>query len=229
MNVSAQTVNNMRNGISMRDMLVAKAVQNGYNPFCKSTDAEARNVTDEMRAMTRNISVPDTKAVSALKRKAVIREVNSAPVKKETSHRREVILLENFELVTRKSASLSLGMIVSVIVSAMVLAMVVFSGSFINEEARRNTELNNAIEILKEEDKNLTLALEEKNNIEVIEDIAVNQLGMISATPASYQYLSLSEGDTVKVYGVEKEDTSVTVNLLNTFGEKISGFLEYLD
>lgn len=230
MNVQAHgTMKNTGCGTSVRDILVAKAIQNGYNPYCKSTDADARRVTDEMRAKTRHIRVPETKEVVRVKHTPVVREVVAAPAKKEPTYRREIITLENFELVARRSASLSLGMVVSVMVTAMMLAMIVFSGSYINEESRRYSELNDTIAVLKEADKSLTVALEEKNDLDVIEDIAVNKLGMVAANPADYEYLSLSNGDSIKVYNVEKEDTSMTVNLLNTFGEKISSFLEYLD
>ncbi|MBE6679639.1 MAG: hypothetical protein E7598_03860 [Ruminococcaceae bacterium] len=226
--MNAQTSNMHRYGTSVRDIIVAKAIQNGYNPYCKSTDVGARRVTADMKEKVKHIAVPETRAVTA-KQKAVVREVSAAPAKKENRPRREVISIENFEIVTRRTRSLSLGMIVSVLVTAMVLAMVVYSGSFINEEARRYNELSGTLAALKEDDKNLSLALEEKNDIEIIENIALNELGMVAANATEQGYLSLSAGDSVKVYDVNNEDTSVTVNLLNTFGEKISDFLEYLD
>ena len=226
--MNAQTSNMYRNGTSVRDVIVAKAIQNGYNPYCKSTDAGARRVTADMREKVKHIAVPKTRAV-ALKQKPIVREVFTAPVKKEERPHREIISIENFEIVTRKTRSLSLATIVCMLVTAMVLAMVVYSGSFINEEARRYNELSGTLAALKEDEKTLTLALEEKNDIKVIEDIARNDLGMVAANATEQGYLSLSAGDSVRVYDVNNEDTSLTVNLLNTFGEKISDFLEYLD
>lgn len=229
MNAQSMSVtHNDRYGRSVRDVIIAKAIQNGYNPYCKSTDNEARRVTDEMRAKVKNIAIPDTKAISASK-KAPVREVTPAPVKVQPRNRREIVHIENFELVRKKSPSLSLGMFVSVMITAMVLAMVVFSGSLINEEARRYSELSGTLEVLKEEDKTLTLALEEKHDVLSIEDIALNEFGMVASNTATAEYLSLSEGDSVEVYSADSDDTSVTVNLLNTFGDKIGGFLEYLD
>ncbi len=226
--MNAQAKGMQRNGASVRDIIMAKAIQNGYNPYCKSTDANARRVTDDMKAKVKHISIPETKAVT-VKNKPVVREVVLAPVKKEVRPHREIVSIENFEVVTRRSRSLSFGMMVSVLVSAMVLAMVVYSGSFINDEARRYNELSSTLAALKEDDKNLSLALEEKNDIEIIEDIAVNELGMVAANATEQGYLSLSAGDSVRVYDVDNDNASPTVNLLNTFGDKISGFLEYLD
>ena len=143
--------------------------------------------------------------------------------------RREVVAIENFELVRRKSSSFSLGMLVSVMVTAMVLAMVVFSGSLINEEARRYSELTSTLENLQAENKTLTLELEEKNDLTVIEDLAKNELGMVKVAEAEQKYISLADGNSIQTYTAETGDTSVTFHMLNAFGEKISNFLEYLD
>lgn len=220
---------NVNRRISVRDVIVAKAIQNGYNPFCKSTDANARRVTDEMRARVRNVVVPENKALATAKKSAV-REATVPAVRKQQTHaRREIVHIENFELVRRKTPSLSLGMLVSVLITAMVLAMVVYSGSLINKEARRYSELSESLEVLKEEDKTLTLALENKHEAIDIADIAVNEYGMVAARAATTDYLSLSDGNSVEVYSADSEDASVPVDLLNTFGDKIGGFLEYLD
>ena len=215
---------------TVRDVLVAKAIQNGYNPFCRSTDANARKVTKEMRARVQGISIPKTAVAPAVKNQtAVVRELKVAPVRRENMAHREVVAIENFELVRRKSPSFSLGMLVSVMVTAMVLAMVVFSGSLINEEARRYSDLINTLETLEAENATLTLELEEKNDLTVIEDIAKNELGMVKVAEAEQKYISLADGNSIQTYTAETEDTSVTFHMLNAFGEKISNFLEYLD
>ena len=215
---------------TVRDVLVAKAIQNGYNPFCRSTDAGARKVTEEMRAKVQGISVPKTAMAPASKNpNAVVRELKVAPVRRESMARREVVAIENFELVRRKSSSFSFGMLVSVMVTAMVLAMVVFSGSLINEEARRYSELTSTLENLQTENKTLMLELEEKNDLTVIEDLAKNELGMVKVAEAEQKYVSLADGNSIRTYTAETENTSVTFHMLNAFGEKISNFLEYLD
>ena len=231
MSVQSQSAfQNGRYGTTVRDVLVAKAIQNGYNPFCKSTDANARRVTDVMRAKVQDGYVPKTAMVSTVKKQnAVVREVKASPVHREPVAHREVVAIENFELVRRKSTSLSFGMIVSVMVTAMVLAMVVFSGSLINEEARRYSELTSTLETLREENKTLTLELEEKNDLVVIEDMAKNELGMVKVAEAEQRYVSLADGNSIHTYTADDADTSVTLHMLNAFGEKISNLLEYLD
>ena len=62
-----------------------------------------------------------------------------------------------------------------------------------------------------------------------IEEMAKNDLGMVKVADAHQKYVSLSNGDTIQAYGAEEQDTAFGISLLNTFGEKISKFLEYLD
>ena len=218
-----------RYGTTVRDVLVAKAIQNGYNPFCRSTDAEARTVTETMRTKAQGIVVPRSAMIVRKKQNAPVREIKVTPVRREPVAYREVVAIENFELVRRKSPALSLGMIVSVMVTAMVLAMVVFSGSLINQEARRYSELSGTLETLQKENATLVLELEEKNDMVVIEDIAKNELGMVKVAEAEQRYVSLTNGDTIETYSDAAEEPSVTLHMLNAFGEKISNFLEYLD
>ena len=73
------------------------------------------------------------------------------------------------------------------------------------------------------------LELEEKNDMVVIEDIAKNELGMVKVAEAEQRYVSLADGDTIETYSDAAGETSVTLHMLNAFGEKISNFLEYLD
>lgn len=39
----------MANSVTVKDIIAAKAIRCGYNPYCRSTDADARRVTEEMK------------------------------------------------------------------------------------------------------------------------------------------------------------------------------------
>lgn len=228
--MNVQAMSTFRSGTTVKDVLVAKAIQNGYNPYCRSTDANARKVTEEMRVKAQSIRVPESKTPARAKaNKPPVREVKAMPREREVRSHREVVSIENFELVRRKSPSLSLGMLVSVMVSAIVLAMVVYSGSLINEKSREFSDISASISLLEEENKALTLELAKKNDLVVIEDIAKNDLGMIKVAEAEQRYASLGGENTVDTYSADSEKNTVTMYLLNTFGEKIGDFLEYLD
>ncbi|MBR5539037.1 MAG: cell division protein FtsL [Clostridia bacterium] len=227
--MNVQAMSTFKNGTTVRDVLVAKAIQNGYNPYCRSTDANARKITEEMRVKAQNIRVPSSNTPCNKVNKPPVREVKAMPRERNVRAHREVISIENFELVRRKSPALSLGMLVSVMVSAIVLAMVVYSGSLINEKSREFSDISYSISVLEEENKALTLELAKKNDLVVIEDIAKNDLGMIKVAEAEQRYANLGAENSVNTYETAEEDNTVTMYLLNTFGEKIGDFLEYLD
>ncbi len=220
------------NAVTVKDVIAAKAIRCGYNPYCRSTDANARRVTDEMKKRVEGIRSANEnsrvkRAAGTIANRPIIREVR--PVAQTPVAHREVVSLENFELVKRKSSVFSFGMLISVLICAFVLAAVVYSGSLINEEAREYAELSQALETLRKDNQALSLQLEEKNDLAVIENMAKNDLGMVKVADAQQKYVSLSDGDTIQAYDAEEQDTALGISLLNTFGEKISKFLEYLD
>ena len=45
----ARTTSMAGGNVRVKDVLIAKAIRSGYNPYCRSTDADARRVTDAMR------------------------------------------------------------------------------------------------------------------------------------------------------------------------------------
>ena len=222
----------MSNGhIRSRELLIAKAIQSGYNPYCRSTDAGARRVSDEMRAGVQGIRLPErrVKAVKSEK-KPPIRELRRMPARHSAPvGHHEVIALENFELVKRKPARISVGKFASVTACALILSAIVYGGSLINEEARRYSELSEDLEVLQKENQTLELELKEKNNLTVIEDIAKNDLGMIKVSEAEQRYLPLSAENGISTYAQNEENTAFGMDMLNAFGEKISDFLEYLE
>lgn len=222
----------MANSVTVKDIIAAKAIRCGYNPYCRSTDADARRVTEEMKRRAESIRIPEEdrrvkRTANAAEHRPMIREVRPAAPKPAVH--REVVSLENFELVKKESSAFSFGMLISVMICALVLAAVVYSGSLINEEAREYAELSQTLESLRKDNQALTLELEAKNDLAVIEDIAKNDLGMVKVADAEQKYVSLSDGDEIRAYAAEEQDTKFGTSLLNAFGEKISKFLEYLD
>ena len=146
----------------------------------------------------------------------------------KASGHREVIAIENFELVKRKPNRISVGKLASVTACALILSAIVYGGSLINEEARRYSELNEGLEALQKENQTLELALKEKNDLTVIEERA-NDLGMVKVSAAEQRYLPLSEEDGISTFAQKEKDNTFGMNMLNAFGEKISDFLEYLE
>ena len=215
----------------VKDVLIAKAIRSGYNPYCRSTDADARRVTDAMRQSVKQVILPATRPVKPAAKKPPVREVKPSGANRAgmPAPHHEVIALENFELVKRKPTRISFARLASVMACALILTAIVYGGSLINEEARRYAELNAGLETLQKENQALELELKEKNNLTVIEDMAKNDYGMIKVSAAEQRYLTLAGEDGIQTYAEEKKDGGFGMNLLNAFGEKITDFLAYLD
>lgn len=216
---------------SVRTMLIAKAIRSGYNPYCRSTDANARRVTDAMRESVSRVDLPAVRRAKPTAKKPPIR-LGKPSLPGRTgmpAPHHEVIALENFELVKRKPSRISFARLASVMACALILTAIVYGGSLINEEARRYTELSAGLETLQMENRALELELSEKNDLTLIEDIAKNDLGMIKVSSAEQRYMTLSGEDGITTYAEEKKNGGFGMNLLNAFGEKITDFLAYLD
>ena len=215
----------------VKDVLIAKAIRSGYNPYCRSTDADARRVTDDMRQRAMQVQLPAARPAKPASKKPPVREVKPSNMNRTgmPAPHHEVIALENFELVKRKPARISFARLASVMACALILTAIVYGGSLINEEARRYAELNAGLETPQKENHALELELKEKNNLTVIEDMAKNDYGMIKVSSAEQRYLTLSGEDGIQTYAEDKKDDGFGMNLLNAFGEKITDFLAYLD
>ena len=227
----ARTTSMAGRNVRVKEVLIAKAIRSGYNPYCRSTDADARRVTEAMRQSAMQVDLPAARPAKPAAKKPPVREVKPSNANRTglPAPRHEVIALENFELVKRKPARISFARLASVMACALILTAIVYGGSLINEEARRYTELNAGLEALQKENQTLELALKEKNDLTVIEDMAKNDLGMIKVSSAEQRYLALSGEDGIETYAEEDKNTGFGMNLLNAFGEKITDFLAYLD
>ena len=215
---------------NVREVLIAKAIRSGYNPYCRSTDKNARKVSEKMRADVKTVKIPRTAMLPTAKVvRPAIREVKSEAARRAARARREVVTLENFELVKRKSTRVSLASLVSVLVCAVVFALIVYSGSLVNLETRRASDLSDSQASLLATQKTLAAQLDARYDLDLIETVAVNDLGMVKVADAAQRYVSLSNGNSIETYDPANTDTSVGVTMLNAFGEKIGSALEYLD
>ena len=227
----ARTTSMADGNVRVKDVLIAKAIRGGYNPYCRSTDADARRVTDAMRQSAMQVRLPAARPEKPAAKKPPVREVMPSNTNRTgmPAPHHEVIALENFELVKRKPTRISFARLASVMACALILTAIVYGGSQINEESRRYSELNAGLELLQKENQALELELKEKNDLTVIDDMAKHDLGMIKVSAAEQRYLTLSGEDGIKTYAEKDKNTGFGMNLLNAFGEKITDLLAYLD
>lgn len=208
-----------------RDILIDKALKNGYNPYQRST--ELKDVTKAKYPSVQTNKNNKSKPLMNT-RKPAVRCVSPTKKPIKSSSHREIVTLDNFEIVKRKTSTMPFSKIVSVIAVFMIFATVVYVSSLVNQEARRGDELANSLEILNKENKELQQQLAEKVSLSLIEDIAKNDLGMIKISEAEQRYISLKGEDSIKVYDPDS-NTPFVLNLLNAFSNMVLSALEYLD
>lgn len=223
----SNTLRYPRDGYS-RDYIIIKAIQHGYNPRYTSTNTHAKSVPPEMTKNVQYINLPRPREVP---KNIQIQPKPIAPItrKKVKPARKEVIDLENFQIVKRKTRPFSIGAVASIMIGAIVLSTLVYTGSLVNQEVKRCNELSETMEVLCAENKALERELAEKNDLTVIEDIAKNELGMISMSQAKQKYVPIEGQNSVIVHKTEEQTTGFGPTLLNSFSEIILNFLEILE
>ncbi len=103
----------------------------------------------------------------------------------------------------------------------------------------QNYELSGEISALQqqerallEEERALTLQLEERDDIRLIQDIAVNQIGMVKSDLVESRFVTVSGGNRVVVASLEEpaeEKTGIFSTMLSAIGENFSKLWEYID
>ena len=159
-------------------------------------------------------------------------EVRPVRTEKKKTQSTAIVRKENAPLVRRavkeekKNGISSLGTIATnfrhlpvatilvVVACAVSLMFIVGSSVMLSDASNEFVKLQNEVADLAKEESELQTALEMKNNLRTIEDIAVNKLGMVNKDLVSKQYVSLGDKDVIENY--DAEDTNVGLSTLLT-------------
>ncbi|MBO5669976.1 MAG: hypothetical protein J6S41_00370, partial [Clostridia bacterium] len=86
---------------------------------------------------------------------------------------------------------------------------------------------------LAEQERELNLRLEERNDIRLIEDIAVNEIGMVKGDLVESRFVTVSGGNRVVLASYEEENAKVQegvfATMLSAIGENFQKLKEYID
>ena len=106
----------------------------------------------------------------------------------------------------------------------------------------QNYELNSDIAALEaqaqdlaQSERELALALEERDDIRVIEDIAINRIGMVRGNLVESRFVSVSGGDRIVLNTTEqnadapKGGYGLFSTMLSAIGENLDKLREYVD
>lgn len=118
--------------------------------------------------------------------------------------------------------------IVSVICTFLLLFMM-FTMAQINEFTREISSLQTNLSKLTKEEEELKLQVELKNNLRVIEDTAVNELGMVKSEDVTKKYVVMENDDKVEVVVPETTENSIVNSVMSAIGENFRDMLEYIN
>lgn len=146
----------------------------------------------------------------------------------------KLMLLYKQEAVTtvkaKSKSPFPISAVVMVTICTLLLMFLVFSYVQINEYTIEVASLRGELSDLAGEKKELTLALEEKNDMLEIEQYALENLGMVKADQLTKKHISLDQEDKIEVVETEpSEDMTVVSGVMSAIGENFKGLWEYME
>ncbi len=117
---------------------------------------------------------------------------------------------------------------VSVICTVLFMFMMLTMAQ-INEFTQDISALQNELSELVKQEEELKLNVELKNDLRVIEDTAVNELGMVKSDEVSKQYVIIGTEDKIEVVEPETTDDSLLNTVMSSIGENFRELLEYIN
>ncbi len=117
---------------------------------------------------------------------------------------------------------------VSVICTVLFMFMMLTMAQ-INEFTQDISALQGELSELVKQEEELKLNVELKNDLRVIEDAAVNQLGMVKSDEVSKQYVIIGTEDKIEVVEPETTEDSLLNTVMSSIGENFRELLEYIN
>ncbi|MBQ8642334.1 MAG: septum formation initiator family protein [Clostridia bacterium] len=129
-----------------------------------------------------------------------------------------------------RSKGMPVGYLVMLAVITMMIITILFSIAQVYQTTNTIDDLEKELSSLQTTASELELAIEEKNDIRVIEQIATDQLGMVKEDSVQRKYISLSDGERIDIIGEESDTVSEGVlgTMLSSIAAAFAGFFENL-
>ena len=104
------------------------------------------------------------------------------------------------------------GMLFMVMLCVVSLMLIVSSSVLVSDASGSYADEQDSVSALAKQEDELLIALEVKNDLRTIENIAVNELGMVKKDLVTRQYIKLSDEDVIETF--EEEDRNVGLSTL---------------
>lgn len=126
-----------------------------------------------------------------------------------------------------KAGSFPVSFVFYTLVMTVMLMFVVYGNSVVNEISYEVSNLEAEIASTKQENADLAIELDRKYDLKYIEDVAINELGLVKSTDVVKHYVSISGGDKVVISEQEAKKASGTFNAtLDSLKESVAKIYE---
>ena len=207
------------NGL-FRGILVDMTYEKSYEEKKKKTDAvenngeKAEKTARGVRQLSKTRAVVESTALDS-ENIEVVAAVRELP---------KVRTIKAKKSVPFPTAVVFVSVICTVLFMFMMLTM-----AQINEFTQDISALQSELSELRKQEEELRLDVELKNDLRVIENAAVNELGMVKADEVKKQYVFVGNEDKIEVIEPETEEDSFINTVMSAIGENFKELLEYIN
>jgi len=99
----------------------------------------------------------------------------------------------------------------------------------INEFTQDISALQNELSELQKQEQDLRKDVEFKNDLRVVENIAVNELGMVKADQVNKQYVVIGNEDKIEVVEPETTEDSLVNTVMSSIAQNFRELVEYIN
>ena len=192
----------------------AAQMQRMQQPMLRSGASQNRPIAQKQNRSPQNRQAVQTR--SAPSRPVPSRAPH--PVKPITESRPPVSQkIPLYEVKTRRT-SLPIAVLVGLLVCTMMVLSVVWGSAMVGRASDELSNLKSEAAQLANTERELSQALDRKNDLRTIERIAVDELGMIGTDLITKKYISFSGIDVIEAYDDEGEESVGLSTLLSAIG-----------
>lgn len=121
---------------------------------------------------------------------------------------------------------ISFSFVMILLIATCMLMAVIFSFAQVSRSTGELSDAKSRLEALKAEEKELNFALEQKNDIRLVEQIATERIGMVKEGSVEKRFISMSAGDYIEL---EDTGSAKTEKRSNPLGTVLSSFSSVFD
>ena len=186
-------------GTTIGDFMRQQAKKDGFSAQTAKKQSNVYRDTTAENRITKANSLP--------------RERTAAPASDYTA------VLPNARAKTseKEHAHVPIGTIMIMFLCATILMLLIYIGMNVNNMTHEIAIMKAEAAELQSIEQTLSSRLDTKNDLELIESIATDKLGMVRRNSVEHNYIAIGDADTASAYNAENEDNPLIAGLLSAF------------